>query len=300
MAFFYNLLHAKFFPPSNPTVSFAGKTVLVTGGNCGLGFEAALKFVTLGAKTVVLACRSPEKGNAAAAAIEKRTGRTGVLRSWKLDMNSYASVQVLAARVAAELPDLDIALLNAGVIQPHHIVSPEGWEETLQVNVLSTAFLAMLLLPILREKPNNPDPTHLCFVSSGNYAAAKIKSQAKEAANLLRECSQPTNFAGAEAQYSLSKLISMYASNELAARVVQSSKEGGESVPPVIVNSVNPGATATSLTRNIDSLALKMLAWVYLRLLARTAEQGSRSLVSACALGPESHGGYWENDRLPT
>lgn len=304
MSFFYNLLHAKFFPPSDPTVSFAGKTVLVTGGNCGLGFEAALKFVTLGAKNVVLACRSLEKGDAAVADIEKRTGRKGVLRSWQLDMNSYASVQALAARVAAELPGLDIALLNAGVIQPHYRVSPEGWEETLQVNVLSTAFLAMLLLPILKEKGSSVgdsggDSAHLCFVSSGNYASANVQTQAKEATNLLREFSQPASFAGAEAQYSVSKLFGMYAANELAARVAAAAgkKEGGEA--PVIINSVNPGATATSLTRNIDSLALKVVAWVYLRLLARTAEQGSRSLVSACALGPESHGRYWEHDRLP-
>lgn len=302
MAFFYNLMHAKFFPPSNPAVSFAGKTVLVTSGNCGLGFEAALKFVTLGAETVVLACRSPEKGDAAVAQIEKRTGRKGVLRSWKLDMNSYASVQALAARVAAELPQLDIALLNAGVVQPHYRVSPEGWEETLQVNVLSTALLAMLLLPILKGNQSaatvsGNDPAHLCFVSSGKYDFANVQKQAKEATNLLLEFSQPTTFAGAEAQYSISKLFSMYAANELAAGTV-AEQEGAQI--PVIVNSVNPGVTATSLARNIDSLALKVVAWLVLRLLARTAEQGSRSLVSACALGQESHGQYWENDRLPT
>ena len=107
MSFFYKLLHAKLFPPSNPTASFAGKTVLVTGGNYGLGFEAAIKFVTLGATTVILACRNPKNGEAAVAEMERRTGRVGVLRwSWELDMNKYASVQALATRVAAELPRL--------------------------------------------------------------------------------------------------------------------------------------------------------------------------------------------------
>ena len=131
MSFFYILLHAKLFPPSNPTASFAGKTVLVTDGNCGLGFEAAIKFITLGAATVILACRNPKNGEAAIAEMERRTGRVGVLRSWELDMNKYASVQALAARVAAELPRVDVALLNAGVVQPHYHVSPEGWEESL-------------------------------------------------------------------------------------------------------------------------------------------------------------------------
>ncbi|KAK4157708.1 hypothetical protein C8A00DRAFT_29392 [Chaetomidium leptoderma] len=35
-------------PPADPTVSFAGKTVLVTGANTGLGLEAAVKYATLG------------------------------------------------------------------------------------------------------------------------------------------------------------------------------------------------------------------------------------------------------------
>ncbi|MCJ1455032.1 hypothetical protein MMC28_005386 [Mycoblastus sanguinarius] len=298
MSFLYKLLAAKFSPPSNPTVSFAGKTVLVTGANCGLGFEAALKFVTLGAKTVVLACRSLEKGDAAVAEIEKRTGRQGVLRSWKLDMNDYSSVQALAARFAAESPQLDIALLNAGVIQPHHRLSPEGWEETLQVNVLSTTLLATLLLPTMKQSNaavSGDDPPHLCFVSSGNYEFADVPEQAREASNILQEFNKPASFKGAEAQYSVSKLFCMYAANEIAARLVL---EGGAA--PVIINCANPGATATSLTRNIDSLALKVLAWIYLRLLARKAEEGSRSLVSACALSQESHGQYWENDRLVT
>ena len=306
MSFFYNLLHAKLFPPANPTASFAGKIVLVTGANCGLGFEAATKFVTLGATTVILACRNPKKGEAAVAAIEQRTGITGVLRSWELDMNSYASVQALATRVTAELPRLDVALLNAGVVQPHYRVSPEGWEETLQVNVLSSALLAMLLLPSLRANTAAPsgkeagqqptdDAAHLCFVSSGNYEWAHLSKQALEAPSLLHFFNQQEHFGGAEPQYNISKLFGMYAANEIAAR--SASREGGGR--DVIVNSVNPGATATSLTRNIDSLALRIVAFVYLRLLARTAEQGSRSLVSACALGPETNGGYWEHDRLP-
>ena len=108
MSFFYKLLHAKFFPPSNPTASFAGNTVLVTGGNCGLGFQAAIKFVTLGAATMILACRNPKNGEAAVAEMERRTGRVGVLRSWELDMTSTPVCRHLAARVAAELPQLNV------------------------------------------------------------------------------------------------------------------------------------------------------------------------------------------------
>lgn len=301
MSFFYSLLYDKFHPPSNPNFSFSGKTVLITGANCGLGFEAAIKFTILGASTVILACRSSSKGEAAARQIEQQTGSTGVLRVLELDMNSHDSVRALATRVKDELPRLDIALLNAGVVEPHYIKSPEGWEETLQVNVLSTVLLGILLLPILQESAaadskedrEAKQASHLCYVSSGNYEFADIPPSVRNEQSILRYYSHPNHFAGVEPQYNISKLFLMYAVNELAAR---SGGETEDSPGNVIINSVNPGATATSLTRNLDSLALRVLAFVYLRLLARTAEQGSRSLVSACTIGEEGHGKLWAHD----
>lgn len=301
MSFFYSLLHDKLYPPSNPTSSFGGKTVLITGANCGLGFEAALKFTALGASTVILACRSFSKGEAAAKRIEELTGVIGVVRVWDLDMKNYNSLRALVARVKGELPRLDIALLNAGVVQPNYRKSPEGYEETLQVNVLSTVLLGILLLPILKESTaagskedqDAPQASYICFVSSGNYEFANISLSVRNEPNLLQYYSQSDHFAGVEPQYNISKLFLMYAVNELAARFdVQRESSAGN----VIINSVNPGATATSLTRNIDSLALRVLAFVYLRLLARTAEQGSRSLVSACMVGEEGHGRLWAHD----
>ena len=302
MSFFAALVHDKFYPPSTPSSTFSGKTVLVTGANCGLGFEAALKFTSLGASTVILACRSAVRGEAAAKQIDQQTGKPGVVRVWEVDMNTYDSIRALATRVKDEIPRLDIALLNAGVVQPHYRRSQEGWEETMQVNVLSTVLLGILLLPILQEsaaagakeaQEEARQASHLCFVSSGNYEFADVPSSVRNQSSILSHYSQPNYFAGVEPQYNISKLFLMYAANELAARSVG---EQRGSVGDVIINTVNPGATATSLTRNIDSLSLRVLAWVYLRLLARTAEQGSRSLVSACAVGEEGHGRLWAND----
>lgn len=42
-----------------------GKTVVITGANTGLGFEAALHLARMGAERLILACRSREKGEAA-------------------------------------------------------------------------------------------------------------------------------------------------------------------------------------------------------------------------------------------
>ena len=45
-------------PPIDPDVTFAGKTVLVTGASAGLGFEAAVKYAQKGTSKLILAVRS--------------------------------------------------------------------------------------------------------------------------------------------------------------------------------------------------------------------------------------------------
>lgn len=67
------------YTPKYPTASFQGRTVIVTGANTGLGQEAARHFVRLGASTLIIACRTVSKGEAAKKDIEQSTGRTGVI-----------------------------------------------------------------------------------------------------------------------------------------------------------------------------------------------------------------------------
>ena len=115
-----------------------------------LGLEAARHIVRLECARLILAVRNIEKGEAARQDIERTTGRVGVIQVWQLDMDNFQSVKSFAERVESELERLDVALLNAGVVSRTFKLSPEGWEETLQVNVLATALLALLLLPKLR------------------------------------------------------------------------------------------------------------------------------------------------------
>jgi NAD(P)-dependent dehydrogenase (short-subunit alcohol dehydrogenase family) len=86
--------------PQNPgwTASdlpaLAGRTIIVTGANSGIGFEAALQLAGKGAR-VVLACRDPNKTEAAATAI--RDAHPGAaLEAMPLDLASLASVRSFA------------------------------------------------------------------------------------------------------------------------------------------------------------------------------------------------------------
>lgn len=135
--------------------------ILVQLTDLRLGLEAARYFVHLGCAKLILAVRNTEKGDSARLDIEKTTGRDGVIQVWQLDMGSFESVKSFSDRVDSELERLDVALLNAGVLSRCFQLSPEGWEATLQVNVLATALLALLLLPKLRASKTPGYTPHL-------------------------------------------------------------------------------------------------------------------------------------------
>jgi retinol dehydrogenase-12 len=165
------MLASKWATLPYPTKSFAGQTVIVTGANIGLGFEASRHFVRLGAQKVILACRSVEKGEEARADIEKSTGRKGVCEVWAVDMGDWDSVKAFAKRVEG-LDRVDVVCENAGLagfkFKPH----PTGYDNCTAVNVIGTFLLALNLLPILRKsaQKHNIIP-RLEITSSGTHAA---------------------------------------------------------------------------------------------------------------------------------
>lgn len=144
-----------------PQNDFSGQTVIVTGGNVGLGLEAARHFVRLNATKVILACRSRERGERAKADIERSTRRTGgggggggggaVVEVWPVDLGNFDSVKEFCRR-ADRLDRLDVVVENASVamVAPEGTLA-EGYECTITVNVISTFLMALLLLPTLRR-----------------------------------------------------------------------------------------------------------------------------------------------------
>jgi retinol dehydrogenase-12 len=51
--------------PTIERIDLSGRTVVVTGANTGLGFEAAKHFARMGPEHLVIVCRSKAKGEAA-------------------------------------------------------------------------------------------------------------------------------------------------------------------------------------------------------------------------------------------
>ena len=297
MAALYRFIYSKWYPPAPPSTSFAGKTVLVTGANTGLGFEAAKHYLNLDAAHLIIAVRSLDKGSAAKARLEQAyPNKKDVIDVLPLDMNSYKSIKEFVDTISTKYDDLHVALLNAGISNRLYSISPEGWEETLQVNTLSTTLLALLLLPKLRASRRNQDDVHMVIVSSGLHAGVTAKEIDASSENILAACNDSeARFAAGSGvrQYAISKLLVMFVVKELAAL---GTTAGGE--PAVLVTTCCPGACITDLGRQYnrwyEQLAMRLLG----PLIARTVEEGSRTLVSAAGLGAESQGGYWKNDQL--
>ncbi|KAK1960818.1 short-chain dehydrogenase/reductase [Colletotrichum sublineola] len=286
------LLWSKRHPPEDPAVSFQGKTVLVTGANTGLGFEAAVKYTILGADKVILGVRSASKGEEAKRRIMDISGCSpDVIIILQVDLADFGSVKTFVRDLEMVTPKLDVALLNAGLGNPTYEKSGR-WELSVKVNVLSTALMAILILPLLRSSAAAGESTpHLSFVNSHGHSMVSKDSPLVDG-SLLKTANDEETWE-MNKSYSLVKLLGM-AVMQTVARMAA----GEEQQPQIIVNAVCPDLCKTDLGRKWTGLMSNIGKTIFYALFARTAEQGARSLVSATALGPESHGRFWHHDIL--
>lgn len=133
-----------------PTLTRCGRRLqvcVVTGGNAGIGFATAAKLAERGAH-VVLACRSAERGRAAAAELSRRPPLPGHTRGRvdfaQLDLCSLSGVRSFVHDFNRSHRRLDVLVCNAGIMSPpSRLVSPDGLE--LQFQVWDVAMHAVCL-----------------------------------------------------------------------------------------------------------------------------------------------------------
>ena len=125
--------------------SFAGRTVIITGANSGLGAVTARELARKGAK-IVMAVRSTEKGEAAAQQI---TGpKTGQVEVRQLDLQDLSSVR----QFADGIDKADILINNAGIMATPYGLTVDGFESQIGTNHLGHFALTNLLLPKLTDR----------------------------------------------------------------------------------------------------------------------------------------------------
>ncbi|KAI1261849.1 short-chain dehydrogenase/reductase [Xylariaceae sp. FL1019] len=273
-----------FVTPALTTYDFSGQTIIITGANRGIGFEAARHLLQLNAKQVVLAVRCKVKGQDALRELEASTMRAGSVRVEELDMASHASVKAFALRVS-KLDRLDAVLLNAG-IYTNDFRRVDGFESHLTINVINTFYLAFLLLPALRAsaKAQGSRP-RMSVVSSDRHVMFSLPAWKEE--NLF-DALNTERGAKMQQRYMISKLMQVLLVREMAARLRNSD---------VIVNSFTPGYCDSGLIDEIRG-PTRVVLDLLKRATARTAEVGGRSLVAAIVPCPESHGRYLNDSQI--
>jgi len=130
-----------------------GKTIIVTGGNSGLGYESVKAFALKGA-TVILACRNLAKGEKAKNEILK-TNPSGEIQVMQLDLANLTSVEAFAKKFASEHKQLNVLLNNAGIMATPNIKTDDGFEAQLGTNHLGHFALTGHLLPLLKGTPQS-------------------------------------------------------------------------------------------------------------------------------------------------
>jgi NAD(P)-dependent dehydrogenase (short-subunit alcohol dehydrogenase family) len=131
----------------------SGKIIIVTGANSGIGYEATRALAIKGA-TVIMACRSLEKGQSAVNQIRAEFPDAQVLLR-QLDLADLSSVQQFAKTFLSEFDRLDVLINNAGVMAIPYHKTADGFEMQFGTNHLGPFKLTGLLINLLKSTPNS-------------------------------------------------------------------------------------------------------------------------------------------------
>jgi NAD(P)-dependent dehydrogenase (short-subunit alcohol dehydrogenase family) len=210
--------------------SQAGRRILITGANSGIGYHAALKLARKGAN-VVLACRDREKGEAALASLNTEAPG-GQLELALLDLASLASVHAFAANELAQHRALHLLINNAGVMAPpKRLETADGFEMQFGTNVLGHFALTGLLLPALQQTATE---------SQEQPRIVTIASIAHKRGRINLDDLQSTKTYGPMKAYQQSKLANLMLALELGRRL----RAIGS---PVMSVAAHPGVAHTPL-----------------------------------------------------
>ncbi|MEM8717996.1 MAG: SDR family NAD(P)-dependent oxidoreductase [Cyanobacteria bacterium P01_G01_bin.39] len=280
------------------------KTVIITGGNSGLGYHCAQRLALDPDLHLILACRNGEKAASAVSEL-KKASNTQQIESMTLDLASLESIRSFAAKfsdrtlasrfngsqtrnaLAHNLPPLGAIVCNAGVqfIQ-RQTYTQDGFDTTFGVNHLGHFLLVNLLLSQLVP------PARIIFVSSDTHDSSKTTGMPApywRNPQLMAHPEQDPNLKTKDIgtmgriAYTTSKLCNVLCAYELARRLQQQNLSTQSQT--ITVNVFNPGlmpgsglaqdytATAKFVWNNILPILRKFVPNV------NTMEQSGKALA---------------------
>lgn len=236
-----------------------GKTILITGANSGLGYEAAKILGKKGAH-VVMTARNLQKGNEALKAIKKEEPKAKI-DLLSLDLADFHSIRNFADEFHSKYAKLDVLINNAGIMNPpKREVTKQNFEVQFGTNHLGHFLLTGLLLDILKRTPNSR-------ISVQSSIVHKTESMKPDIyfADLNFEKSYNRDQA-----YAQSKLANLLFAYELDRRLKLNNIK-------TIVTAAHPGYTKTNLQANSGF----MMAVIMNNILAQNVKMGVLPILRA-------------------
>jgi NAD(P)-dependent dehydrogenase (short-subunit alcohol dehydrogenase family) len=239
----------------------SGRHIVITGGNSGIGLEAARMLADAGAR-VTLAVRNVTKGEQAAAEIG------GSVEVRELDLSALESVRAFAARTSEPV---DVLVNNAGVMVPPFARTADGFEIQFGTNHLGPFALTNLLLPQITDR--------VVTISSGAHRMGRID---------LEDLNWERRPYRRWEAYGQSKLANLLFTLELERRLTAAGS-------PVRALAAHPGYSATNLQFHYGNPVVDRLMGVLNRVVGQSAAMGAlptlyavtQDLPGASYVGPD-------------
>lgn len=260
------------FSPERNIPDLAGKVIIVTGGNSGLGKESIIQLAKHNPQEIIMAARSEKKALEAIKEIKAEV--PGIKLSFlPLDLSSFDSVKKAAASVIQRYDRLDILLNNAGLMGVPPALTEDGYEMIFGSNHMGPALFTKLLLPLLEKTSKLP---------GSDVRVVQLSSDAHQFApkgGILFSSLKTTQAdVHGRARYGQSKLANMYFIKSLAKRY-----------PNIKCVAVHPGIVNTGITTETVK-GYPYLQWlfsIFIRLFFTDVHKGALNQLWAAA-GPSS------------
>jgi NAD(P)-dependent dehydrogenase (short-subunit alcohol dehydrogenase family) len=258
-----------------------GRTVLVTGGTGGIGYQTARALAHGGAR-VLITGRAAGPGQEAAAAIRRDSGNE-LATFVQADHATVGGNQQLADQVRAEVSRLDVLVNNVGGLYQTRWETADGYEATLAMNFVGPFTLTTELLPLLEAN----SPARCVNVVSAGFKMWKTDP--------FQDVQSAQRYVSGDV-YAHTKLLNVLFSLALARRVP---------AEQVAVTLVHPGMSWTSMTQSMTSETIPALrlVWPLVRLVQRrrSPETAGRRVAALVAspLAATATGAYFEAKPTP-
>ena len=209
----------------------AGKHVLLTGANAGLGFATAVSLLEAGA-TLTVVIRDPAKVERMQQAFEAETGRRAD-RVELADLSLLGDVNMLCQKLLHDSEPIDVLINNAGALFNDYATTREGLERSASLLLLSPWRLTEQLLPLLRRAACT---ARVINVVSGGMYTQKLRCDDL----IMPEKNYDGAVAYARAKRALTVLTELWAHQWAGDNIVVNSMHPGWADTPGVQNAL-PG-----------------------------------------------------------